>query len=333
MTTMARAGEATLVSVLVPTLDEEAAIGECLDRVTAQSWPALEVIVADGRSEDATRAIVSERAQRDHRIRLIDNPGRAQSAGLNSALAEARGEIVVRLDARSFVAPDYVARCVELLRGSERAVAGGRMVPRPGSTLVARGIALANRSAWGAGPARFHRPGPAGPAETVYLGAFRRAWIEQAGGWAQHVGVNEDYELNHRIRSLGGVVWLDPSLEVGYQARSTYAALAKQYFRYGRSKATVMRQHPRSVRPRQVLPLLLLPMAIRAVAPGRTRLVARAGLLAHVAGVVGAAARSREAVPERAAAALAAVIMHWSWSAGAWFGSVRPMPVSGGRPS
>jgi glycosyltransferase involved in cell wall biosynthesis len=315
----------TLVSVLVPVLDEAAAIGECLDRIVAQTWRHLEVIVADGGSSDETRHIVTERAAVDRRIRLIDNPGRLQSAGLNRALAVASGEIIVRLDARSFVDRDYVGRCATQLLEGTHAVVGGRMVPRPGPSPVERAIASANRSSWGAGPARFHRAGEAGPAETVYLGAFRRQWLDLAGGWAEDVGVNEDYELNHRIRSLGGVVWLDPSLEVGYQPRSTYRALARQYFRYGRSKAAVIRRHPRSLRARQIAPALLVPVALSCAMPGSLGRAARIGVLAYAGGIGTLAARSSGSASERATAGLAAAVMHWSWSTGAWFGWVRPL--------
>jgi glycosyltransferase involved in cell wall biosynthesis len=323
----------TLVSVVVPVLDEVEAIGECLDRIAVQTWPDLEVIVADGGSRDGTREIVLERAAHDPRIRLVDNPGRLQSAGLNRALSVATGELVVRLDARSFVEADYVARCATQLMDGTRAVVGGRMVPRGGASRTQRGIASANRAPWGAGPARFHRDGAAGPADTVYLGAFRRGWIELAGGWAEDVGVNEDYELNHRIRSLGGVVWLDPTLEVGYQPRSTYRALARQYFRYGRSKAAVVRRHPRSLRARQLAPALLAPVGLCAAIPGSVGRVARVGVLAYAVGVGTLAVRGGGTPGERAAAGVAAAVMHWSWSAGAWFGAIRPLARARAGPS
>jgi glycosyltransferase involved in cell wall biosynthesis len=322
--------DAERVLIAIPCLDEAAAIGECLDRVRAQTWRDLEVVVADGGSTDGTRDIVLRHAAADPRIRLVDNPRRLQSAGLNEALAAApAATTVVRLDARSFVDEGYVARCVELLRTTGSAVVGGRMAPRGTETTMGRGIARANVAPWGAGPARFHRAGEAGPAETVYLGAFERTWIDRAGGWAEDVGVNEDYELNHRIRAHGGQVWLDPDLEVGYQPRTSLRALAKQYFRYGRSKATVMRRHPRSIRLRQVLPTALVPLALVAAAPGTAGRMGRMGLAAHLVAVAVLAGRGPGPAEERAVSGVAAVVMHWSWAAGAWFGSVRPFAAAG----
>jgi succinoglycan biosynthesis protein ExoA len=318
-----------LVTVVIPTFQEVGAIGECLQRVGRQSHADLQVLVADGGSTDGTRAVVEAVAAVDERVRLIDNPRRMQSAGLNESLAEAKGEVVVRLDARSFVDDDYVARCVALLDATGAAVVGGRMVARPAAGAVARGIALANGAWWGAGPARFHADGVAGPAETVYLGSFQRSWLEAVGGWAEDVGVNEDYELNHRIRAAGGVVWLDPGLAVGYRPRATFAALARQYFRYGRSKAATARRHPGSVRLRQAVPAGLVVVGAAGLLPGRVGRAARAATVGHAVLVAGLGAASPGAPAERAAAGLAAWIMHWCWSAGAWHGAVRPMAAAG----
>lgn len=310
------------VTIAVPTLNEEGAIRECLCKVLAQTHSDLQVIVADGGSTDRTRAIVAEVAAGDGRITLVDNPGRRQSAGLNRALALAEGEVLIRLDARSFVAADYVERCVQLLAQTGAAVVGGRMVARSGTSFAERGIALANGAWWGAGPARFHKGGPAGPVDTVYLGAFRVEWLTRVGGWAEDVGVNEDFELNHRIRDGGGTVWFDPELIVEYEPRRTYRALAKQYYRYGMSKAVVVRRHPRSTRVRQLLPALLVPTAVVAMAPGRCRQAARAALAAYSATMVVAASRSADGLTRRVAGLTAGATMHWTWSAGFVRGSV-----------
>ena len=315
------------VAVLVPVLDEEGAVGECLDRVLGQTFEDLEVVVIDGGSTDRTVEVVQQRAAQDARVRLLRNPGRIQSAGLALALDAVEGaRAVIRLDARSFVEPDYVARCVELLDATGAAEVGGRMVARPAPTPRGPGIALANGAPWGAGPAGFHRAGEPGPADTVYLGAFDASWLRKVGGWAPDLPTNEDWELNYRLRQAGGVVWLDPSLEVGYQPRATLGGLARQYFRYGRGKATVVRRHPESLLPRQVAPALLAPTGLVAVG-ARSALLrrpARLALLAHLGVVLSGAARLPAPPSERCAAAAAALVMHWSWAAGAWFGAVAP---------
>lgn len=315
------------VSVLVPVLDEESAIGEMLDCLLAQTFSAMEVIVADGGSSDRTPAILASYAEKDGRVRVVDNPGRLQSAGLNRAFAAASGSILVRLDGHSFIRPDYVARCVELLASTGADVVGGRMVARADDGLMAKGIEMAMGRRWAAGPARFHHPGPAGFVETVYLGTFRREALEKVGGWSSDVGVNEDFDLNYRIRRAGGRIWYDPTLEVEYQPRSTLKALARQYFRYGRSKGTMLRKRPASILPRQVAPAVLAPIAMVSAGHGRAGRLAKSALVAYVLALAGLVERERAVAPAvRRRAGVAAAVMHWCWSAGLWVGLASPFP-------
>ena len=262
-------------------------------------------------------------------MRWVDNPGRLQGAGLNRALNASRGTVVVRLDGHSFVAPDYVERCVELLRSTGADVVGGRMVPRPGASPTARAIELAMSRRWGAGPARFHHAGAPGFVETVYLGTFRREMLDTVGGWSQDVGVNEDFDLNYRIRRAGGRIWYDPSLEVEYQPRETFRALGRQYFRYGRSKGSMLRRRPGSLLPRQAVPAALAPVGAAAVAGGPVRWPARVLVAAYFVALAAVVGRERQDPATRARAGVAGGIMHWTWSTGFWIGLVSPFPPPG----
>jgi succinoglycan biosynthesis protein ExoA len=324
-------GPDPLVSVVVPVLNEAVCLDEVLDRLSAQTFEGFEAVFADGGSTDGTRERLRAAAAGDPRVRFVDNPRGLQSAGLNEALRVVRGRYVVRLDGHSFIDVDYLARVVEVLEATGADVVGGRMVPRPVPTRRGRAIALANRSAWGAGPARFHTGGAAGPVETVYLGSFRREALERVDGWAEDVGVNEDYELNHRVRATGGVVWFDPSLSVGYEPRSTLRSLVRQYRRYGRSKATVARRHPRSVRFRQGLPALGVPALVAgALVAWWVPVALVAGHVALLGALaVPAARRAQEPPSVGSLSVVAATAMHWSWSAGFWAGLVRPFPRAG----
>jgi glycosyltransferase involved in cell wall biosynthesis len=320
-------GDAPTVSVLVPVLDEEEWISEVIERLAAQSLPSIEIIIADGGSTDATRAIVADYAAADTRVRLIDNPGRIQSSGLNRALAVSRAPIVARLDGHAFVEADYLERCVALLGATGADVVGGRMraLPPADDAATPAAIGVVNGAWWGAGPARFHRAGPAGFADTVYLGCFRRPALVAAGGWSEDVGVNEDYELNYRIRRDGGRVYYDPALEVGYVPRRTLRQLAGQYRRYGQSKALMLKKHPASARWRQLLPAALVPAGLIALAgPRRARTLARTAMVTHAAVVTACAISERDtAARVRCRAAGAALLMHWCWAGGFWAGRLR----------
>lgn len=246
------------VTVAVPVLNEEAHLARCLAAIRCQTYGSIvEVLVIDGGSTDRTLAIAAEHET----VRVVGNPRRIQAAALNVALSLAIGEVFVRVDGHCVIAQDYVERCVEALRASGAAMVGGAMTPAADG-LVEEGIAAAMASRLGAGPAKFHRPGPQAVwVDTVYLGAFRAAQALLAGGYAEDVGVNEDAEFAIRMGRYGGV-WFDPSIRSVYTPRSTLSSVARQFYRYGRSRATTVRRHPRSLAVRQIVaPGLVLGLA------------------------------------------------------------------------
>jgi glycosyltransferase involved in cell wall biosynthesis len=296
----------TTVTVALPVLDEERHLGAALASIASQTYPfIMEVLVVDGGSRDRTREVA--RSYPHLRVRVLDNPRRIQAAALNIALREARGEVFVRVDGHCVLEPDYVERCVDALASSGAALVGGGMTPEADGHAQ-RGIAAAMASRYGAGPARFHTGGPAGWVDTVYLGAFPTHLARHVGGYAEDVGVNEDAELAIRLGRLGGV-WYDPTIRSRYAPRSDVRALARQFFRYGRSRALTVRRHPKSLRPRQlVAPALVLALA----SPRRRRVVAvyLAGVAARVAVET---AHDRRCAP---AFALSLPVMHVSWGAG-----------------
>lgn len=310
-------------TIVIPTLDEAAHIDEALGRARSQTLADLEILVVDGGSSDSTRDRVRTASREDARVRLLDNPDRIQSAALNIGLGEARGEVLVRLDGHSFVGPGYVARVLHDLEATGASGVGGRMQALPGVDDKTRGFAVANRATWGAGPAAFHRATEPGPADTVYLGSYPVDELQRVGGWDADLATNEDYELNYRLRQSGKVLWYDPELVVEYQPRATYRSLARQYRRYGEGKARMLARHPESIRPRQLAPALGIPAATGAWVVAGPFGPAVLGAT-HAGGLAAASWSSRPpSLAAGAHAAAAAFTMHWSWSAGFWWGGAR----------
>jgi cellulose synthase/poly-beta-1,6-N-acetylglucosamine synthase-like glycosyltransferase len=213
-------------------------------------------VVADGASE-IRPAVVRQAAAawRDISIRIVDNPARTIPTALNRAIGAARGDVLVRLDAHSIPAEDYVRRCVESLKTTGAANVGGVWEIQPrGRGWIPRAIAAAAGHPLGAGDARYRIHGRAGPVDTVPFGAFQRDWLRRVGPFDENLLANEDYEFNYRLRQAGGVVWFDPSIRSAYYARGSLAELWRQYARYGYWKARMLLLHPRSLRWRQALP-------------------------------------------------------------------------------
>ena len=241
-----------LVTIIMPIRNEESFIVQSLGAVLAQDYPSnkMEILVADGMSDDATLDIIRSMPQAN-RVRIFPNPRRIQSAGLNAAIQHAHGKFIIRVDGHTIIMPDYVRRCVELLQSTGAQNVGGPMDPI-GLTPTGIAIAVAGKSRF-AVPTAFHVSQQAQYTDTVYMGAWPREVFEQIGGFDEHFGVNEDYELNYRTRKVGGEIYFSPEIHSVYYGRQTFRALARQYFRYGRSKVMTLRKHPNSLRSRQLV--------------------------------------------------------------------------------
>jgi glycosyltransferase involved in cell wall biosynthesis len=316
------------VSVIIPCFNEENTIILLLSALYLQTYPRsdMEVIIADGLSTDRTRQQIEAfcRAHNDLDVRVIDNPQRSIPSGLNRAIREARGEIIVRLDAHSIPYPEYIARCVEALEAGRGDNVGGVWEIEPGGQgWIARAIAAAAAHPLGAGDARYRLGGPAQLVDTVPFGAFKRSLVDRVGYFNESLLTNEDYEFNVRVRQAGGKVWLDPGIRSRYFARSGLRALSRQYWRYGYWKARMLRQYPHTLRWRQALPpLFMLTLALSVVLsiklwPFRWLLGLELSFYTMALWITGlrVAAKAKDwllifGVP------LALAIMHFSWSSG-----------------
>jgi succinoglycan biosynthesis protein ExoA len=255
------------VSIIVPCYNEEATICHLLDSILAQTTPReqMEVVIADGLSVDATRTLITAFQQEhpDLSLKVVENKVRTIPSGLNLAIKNASGEMIVRLDAHSAPIPEYVARCVDALESGKGANVGGVWEIKPGAqTWVAESIAVAAAHPLGVGDAMYRLKAKAGAVDTVPFGSFRRSLIEKIGAFDETLLANEDYEFNTRVRQSGGVVWLEPSIRSVYFARSTFGALARQYWRYGFWKWRMLARYPSTLRWRQALPPLFVAVLI-----------------------------------------------------------------------
>jgi succinoglycan biosynthesis protein ExoA len=233
------------VSVLLVTRGEPTArLHRVFDALAAQTGAGtLEVLVAAPPDEHSALADLPT-AGAVQTVTLVANPDGRRSAGLNRALHQAQTATVVRVDARSVPPPDYVARCVARLAANPAVGVVGAIQrpaahdPNPGA---ARGIARALRNPWLLGAAPYRQPGGRGPADTAYLGAFRRHELLAAGGYDERLEANEDFDLCARYRAAGQEVWIEPGLEVEYEPRRTHRELWAQYRAFGEAKVRYWR--------------------------------------------------------------------------------------------
>lgn len=305
------------VSVVLPTLNERAFITDCLDSIVAQDYPGLlEVLVVDGGSVDGTAAIVERFGDP---VRLVANPRVTAAAAMNIGVAEAKGEVIVRADAHSHYAPDYVRRCVEVLEDTGAANVGGRMDPI-GTTRFGRAIAAVMMSRMGVGPGRYRMATSRETVDTVYLGCWRRETFERFGGFDE-AGIQwaaEDHELNMRMRQGGETIVLDPAIRSWYYPRETPRRLIRQYANYGKGKASTLVKHRTLPSWRPLVPSALVLLAGVGATGGR-RWTRVAVPLFHALGCGAAAGKIAARTDTRAVDVFMAMeLCHWSYGVGFW---------------
>lgn len=254
------------VSVVVPCRNEIRHIHDFLDSVLQQDVEGMnvDILIADGMSTDGTRQVLDwyerRRKQKCPALRVIDNFGRIASTGLNAAIREAKGEVIIRMDAHSNYAPDYIRSCVKILKETNADNVGGPALTRADGYL-AQAIAHAYHTRFASGGAKFHDPQYEGPVDTVPYGCWRKSTLERLGLFDENLVRSQDDELNIRITSSGGKIWQSPKITSWYRPRSSLSGLSRQYFQYGFWKVSVIWKHRK-------------PASWRNLAPGTSLLVA-----------------------------------------------------------
>jgi len=232
------------VSIIIPMMNEEKYISQCLQSIVKQKYPKelMEVLVIDGMSEDSSRRIVMEFSKRYPYIVLLDNVKRKTTFALNKGISESKGDIIIRVDAHCYLEPDYIIQCIEALRRSKADNVGGLMRPI-GINFIGRAIALAMSSPFGVGGGKFHYKENEMFTDTVYLGAYKREVFDKIGMYDEELHYSEDDELNYRLLKGGGKIFLTPKIRSYYYCRSSIPSFWRQYYNYGYGKVRTLRKH------------------------------------------------------------------------------------------
>lgn len=247
------------VSVIVPCRNERRYLEAFCIGVLGKALPvgrSLQLIIADGASDDGSSEMLQRIGASDPRIECVANPRRIVSTGLNAALERASGEVIVRMDVHTDYAPDYIAACLATLAASGADNVGGPWCaePEPGAGPTQRAVAAAFQSRWVAGGARSRSRDYDGWVDTVYLGCWPRACFERFGGFDESLVRNQDDEHNLRIVRGGGRIWQSSAIRSRYRPRATLRQVLRQYLQYGYWKPFVMKKHGQVASIRHLVP-------------------------------------------------------------------------------
>jgi succinoglycan biosynthesis protein ExoA len=322
--------DAADVSVLVPVLNEERYIAQSVAAMQRQRFPGrIELLFVDGGSSDRTREILESLAAGDDRVRVLDNPRRTSTSGLNVALSYARGRWVVRMDAHTVYPDDYVALGVRRLQQGGTRWVSGPQLPK-GHGRVSRTVALALSSPLGRGGSRKwdRRNGAEFEVDSgVFCGVWERATLLEFGGWDERWPINQDSELAGRFLGRGESIMCVPAMGAQYTPRDSLSGLWRQYRRYGEFRAKTAYRHPQTMRRSHLLaPCVVLDAALSVAAPRRVRRAARLGLTLYAASLVWAGVRTAPRSGNRADAALVPFVlatMHFGHGTGMLTGARR----------
>jgi glycosyltransferase involved in cell wall biosynthesis len=323
----ATAGSLPLVSLVMPIYNEGRFIAKSLDQVLAQEYPAdrLEVIVADGMSTDETRQIVGDYERNHPQIKLVDNPARFRAAGLNVAIANSTGDVVICIDGHGETAPDFVRQNVTLFEEHPEAWSVGGPYRPSGHTTFGKAVAIAMSHPCGVGLTSHRFPEFEGYVEGAPFAAFRRWVFDRVGWFDEQLVRTEDDEFNYRIAQAGGKIFISPRVRYDYYVRDSVRKLFQQYIQYSFWRIPVVQKHKRPTTIRQVVPpLFFLTMIVLAIVGAvlRQPIVALALPIVYVAtlALVGISTIPKAGVKVACFVPVAMATMHVAYALGIAYG-------------
>src|ERR1700756_933505 len=256
-----------MISVICPVYNESAYIKKLLEFYTHALPADKELILIDGNSTDDTCVIIKQYMQKHDSIRLLDNPKRIVPYALNKAIEEAKGGIIIRLDAHTDYSADYFEKILEVFKNTDADIVGGPMRIAKGNT-VQNAIGYATCTAFGVGNSSFHFPDYKGYADSVYLGAWKKSIFKTTGLFDVAFKRNQDDEFHYRAKSLGFKIYQHPDIKLYYHPRSKFSLLFKQYYQYGLYKPLVLQKIKSALSARHLIPagfvlyLLSIPVSL-----------------------------------------------------------------------
>jgi peptidoglycan/xylan/chitin deacetylase (PgdA/CDA1 family)/spore germination protein YaaH/GT2 family glycosyltransferase len=230
-----------LVSVVIAAYNEVRVIERTVRALLDSDWTRLEVVVVDDGSTDGTDRVIDAAFAHDPRVRLLRQQNAGKAAAINRGIAQARGELLIGLDADTLFAPDTVSRLVRPFADPRVGAVAGNIQVGNRTNPLTRWQALEYATSQ-----NFDRRAcavlDAIPVVPGCIGAWRLTAVQEAGGY-QSDTLAEDADLTWRVHRTGWSIRCDNTALAYTEAPESLSALLKQRFRWTFGTLQVLFKH------------------------------------------------------------------------------------------
>ena len=250
------------ISIIIPCRNEERHIAKCLDSMIENTYPKdrIEILVADGMSDDSTPRILNDYSKKYPFIKILENKRRVTPAAMNLGILNSKGDLVTMINAHSILDENFFSRSASVLNETKSDAVGGRLnTINDGKKLFTKSIPIAADSFFGAGGKRYrsmNKPGLV--SDTLPYCMYRRDVFKRIGLIDEELIRDQDEEFNYRLLKAGGKIFFSPDIKSHLHLRPSLKKLWKQHFQYGYFKVKVAQKIGTILTWRQLIPALFV---------------------------------------------------------------------------
>jgi len=230
-------------SVLIPSYDNRATLLACIEHLKAQTHPAERfeaIVVLDGSTDGSAEAL--RRCETSFALKVVEQSNRGRAAALNRAAAEARGPLLIVIDADILPNPGFIASHVAAHADADVVIG-----PIPLSDRSPRSFLTDGVKHWADNHARRMRERSGGFSCSEIYGAnlsIPLAVFRRLGGYREDLRRTEDFHLGKKILDAGCRVAYCPEAVAEQIYDKTFFAWCDDFYVDGRSHAGLIREFP-----------------------------------------------------------------------------------------
>ena len=222
------------ISILIAVRNEATHLDDCLKALANLDYPSenIEILLIDGMSDDGTPEIIARWANRDRRIKILQNPKRSVSCGMNLGIAATKSDYILWISGHAIVKPGHIKQCLATMEQTGAAAVGGVLTTR-GTTAIGKINAAVLSHPFGVGGGEHRVGGRSGWVQVVTMALYRKDAILAAGGFDETLPRSQDNDLHHRMNNIGHRSYLDVAINPEYLCRNTLRGLLRQAWSNG----------------------------------------------------------------------------------------------------